>query len=67
MESLVADDPKGEALDEQREEVAVIDTAVSTIPVPLAFSDQYYSLRAAIDLVRQRLVARAASAHASMG
>ncbi len=67
LESLVADDPKGETLDEQREEVATIDTAVSTIPVPVAFSDQYYSLRAAIDLVRQRLSARAATAHSSMG
>ena len=67
LESTVADDPRGETLNEQRDELAVIDTAVGTIPVPLAFSDQYYSLRAAIDLVRQRLSVRAARAHASMG
>lgn len=67
LEILVAEDPKSEVLDEQREEVDTIDAAVSTIPVPLAFSDQYYSLRAAIDLVRQRLSARAATANSSMG
>ena len=67
LESTVADDPSGETLDEEREELALIDNAVSTIPIPLAFSDQYYTLRAAIDLVRQRLTARAAHAHGAMG
>ena len=46
---------------------ALIDNAVSTIPIPLAFSDQYYTLRAAIDLVRQRLAAHAVQAHGAMG
>ena len=67
LESTVTDDPAGESLDEEREEVAVIEKAVSAIPVPLAFSDQYYTLRAAIDLVRQRLTHRAAMAKSSMG
>jgi hypothetical protein len=34
---------------------------VSRIRVPLNFSDQYYDLRSHIDLVRQRLGARAAT------
>ena len=67
LETTVADDPSGESLDEEREEIAVIEAAVNTIPVPLAFSDQYYTLRAAIDLVRQRLTHRAAIAKSAMG
>ena len=67
LESTVADDPSGESLDDERDEIALIDAAVNTIPVPLAFSDQYYTLRAAIDLVRQRLTHRAAMAKSSMG
>lgn len=35
-----------------------IDEAVSTIPVPLHYSDRLYELRGAIDLVRQRVEAR---------
>ena len=66
LEGAVADDPNGESFNEQREEVAVIDEAVRTIPVPLAFSDQYYTLRAAIDLVRQRLAARGAQGSPSL-
>jgi hypothetical protein len=42
-------------------EIDRIDTAVSRIRVPLNFSDQYYDLRSHIDLVRQRLGARAAT------
>ena len=67
LESTVTDDPSGDTLDEEREELALIDNAVSTIPIPLAFSDQYYTLRAAIDLVRQRLAAHAVQAHGAMG
>ncbi|MGD9671217.1 MAG: TAXI family TRAP transporter solute-binding subunit [Hyphomicrobiaceae bacterium] len=40
-------------------EVNRIEEAVSTIPVPLHYSDRLYELRAAIDLVRQRIIARA--------
>jgi len=39
-------------------EIDRIDEAVSTIPVPLHYSDRLYELRAAIDLVRQRVIAR---------
>ena len=40
-------------------EIDRIDTAVSKIRVPLSYTDQYYDLRAHIDLVRQRLIVRA--------
>lgn len=43
-------------------EVHRIDTAVSSIPVPLNYADQYYSLRAAVDLVLQRIETRGAQA-----
>jgi hypothetical protein len=36
----------------------MVEDAVGAIPVPLAYTDQLYSLRAAIDLVRQRLITR---------
>ncbi|HRY07784.1 MAG TPA: TAXI family TRAP transporter solute-binding subunit [Hyphomicrobiaceae bacterium] len=39
-------------------EIDRIDEAVSTIPVPLHYSDRLYELRAAIELVRQRIAAR---------
>jgi hypothetical protein len=40
------------------DEIHEIEEAVGTIPVPLTYADQFYSLRAAIDLVRQRLTTR---------
>ena len=67
LESIVAEDARGESLDVQREELALIDVAVSKIPMPVAYSDQYYSLRAAIDLVRQRLTGRAVAQNSAMG
>ena len=39
-------------------EIERIDSAVSKIKVPLAYSDQYYDLRQHIELVRQRLEGR---------
>jgi uncharacterized protein len=36
-------------------EITRIDEAVSIIPIPLAYTDQFYTLRAAVDLVRQRI------------
>jgi TRAP transporter TAXI family solute receptor len=36
-------------------EIARIEDAVSVIPIPLAFSDQLYGLRSAVELVRQRV------------
>lgn len=55
LESVIDDTPSRETLGEYRDEFAVIDRAVCNIPIPLGFSDQYYSLRSAIDVVRQRL------------
>jgi DNA-binding beta-propeller fold protein YncE len=46
-------------------EIDRIDAAVSRIRVPLNFSDQYYDLRSHIDLVRQRLAARATASEES--
>lgn len=39
-------------------EIDHVDDAVRTIPVPLHYSDRHYELRAAIDLVRQKIAAR---------
>jgi hypothetical protein len=55
LESVIDDTPSRETLGEYRDEFTVIDRAVCNIPIPLGFSDQYYSLRSAIDVVRQRL------------
>ena len=38
-----------------REEIDRIDEAVSVIPIPLIYSDKFYSLRSAVGLVRQRI------------
>ncbi len=43
-----------------RNDLDLIEYAVAGIQVPLHFSQDYYDLRSAIDLVRQRLIARAA-------
>lgn len=66
LEAQVADDPGGTALETQRREIEQIDRAVSVIPVPLAFSEEYYSLRSAIDLVRQRVLAHATRVHPNL-
>lgn len=44
---------------EVRSSLDLIEDAVSTIPVPLAYTDRLYELRGAIDLVRQRIESRA--------
>jgi hypothetical protein len=62
----LASDPGSREIEEYRGEVARIEEAVAMVPVPLGFSDQYYNLRSAIDLVRQRLTSRAALSNASM-
>ena len=55
LERRIAADDALEGLAEHRSEIARISQAVSVIPVPLSFSDRFYELRAAVDLVRQRL------------
>ena len=67
LEGSVAADVRNENLEGHRVEVSRIEQAVGSIPVPVAYSDQYYTLRAAIDLVRQRLTTRAVASNASMG
>jgi hypothetical protein len=47
-----------EGFEPLRQEIDRIDDAVSMIPVPLHYSDRHYELRAAIDLVRQRIASR---------
>ncbi len=44
---------------ELTDEINRIEEAVGTIPVPLRYSDRLYELRAAIELVRNRIMARA--------
>ncbi len=55
LERRVASDRSYERLAGYREEIDAIDEAVHKIPVPMQFSDQLYSLRVAVDLVRQRI------------
>ncbi len=66
LEARVAADPSGTGLETQRREIEHIDRAVSVIPVPLTFSEEYYSLRSAIDLVRQRVLAHATRVHPNL-
>ena len=61
LEDRVRADTAGAQRATHTAEVLQIEEAVTSIPVPIAFSDQFYSLRAAIDLVRQRLTQRAAA------
>jgi TRAP-type uncharacterized transport system substrate-binding protein len=58
LEDRVRHDPTGVLRTAHTDEIHDIEEAVSAIPVPVAYSDQFYSLRAAIDLVRQRLTTR---------
>jgi TRAP-type uncharacterized transport system substrate-binding protein len=66
LESQVAADPDGAGIATQRRELDRIDQAVRIIPVPLGFSEQYYTLRGAIDLVRQRVMSQATRVHPNL-
>lgn len=55
LEHRIAMDPAREGLDSYRTEIERISESVRVIPVPLTFSDRFYELQAAVDLVRQRL------------
>jgi hypothetical protein len=55
LEARVAMDPDREDRDLQRQELARISKAADDIPIPIGFTEQFYSLRAAIDLVRSRI------------
>lgn len=60
LEFLIVADTTGIDLQLHTAEFNRIDEAVGTIPVPLSSSEQYYALRSAIDLVRQRLANKGA-------
>ena len=64
LERAVKSDRSPAQLLVYREEIHRIEDAVSIIPIPLAYSDQLYSLRSAVDLVRQRINAISAGAAA---
>jgi TRAP transporter TAXI family solute receptor len=51
---------KGDDASALHAELDQIDEAVSNVPVPLQFAEQFYDLRSNIDLVRQRLQTRIA-------
>lgn len=55
LEARVAADRAVDKLAGYRSEIDHIDEAVHRIPVPRQFNDQLYELRAAVDLVRQRI------------
>ena len=55
LEREIKTDRSGQQLDGYRAEIHRIEEAVSVIPIPLEYSDQLYTLRSAIELVRQRI------------
>lgn len=57
LEGRIATDASPTALDQHRKDYNRIAQGVDYVPVPVGYSEQFYSLRAAIDLVRQRLEA----------
>lgn len=61
LEHRIASEPPAAELDQHRSDLGRISAAFERIPIPVGFSDQYYSLRAAIDLVRQRIEALASA------
>ncbi len=58
LERQLSDRSQTPDLAAMKAELVHIEDAVSSIPVPLHFSDRLYELRAAVDLVRQRVVNR---------
>jgi TRAP transporter TAXI family solute receptor len=60
LERRVRTEREPEHFPAHRDEIHRIEDAVSVIPIPLAYSDQLYSLRSAIDLVRNRIAIVAA-------
>jgi TRAP transporter TAXI family solute receptor len=62
LEIAMADAPADR--EKHLQEIGRIDDAVSGIPVPVAYSEQYYQLRSHVEFVRRRLDAQAAAAPA---
>jgi uncharacterized protein len=57
LERQIRNDRSPGRIEGYKAEIHRIEDAVSVIPMPLAFSDQLYTLRSAVDLVRQRISA----------
>ncbi|MEQ1695612.1 MAG: TAXI family TRAP transporter solute-binding subunit [Hyphomicrobiaceae bacterium] len=55
LERAIKSDRSPAQLARYQDEIHRIEDAVSVIPIPLAYSDQLYSLRSAVELVRQRI------------
>jgi hypothetical protein len=60
LEHSINTDDQNEKLLDNMTELRRIEVAVQQIPVPKDFSDQFYQLRGAIALVRERLELRQA-------
>jgi TRAP-type uncharacterized transport system substrate-binding protein len=58
LELQLEDDPDGVRLEEMLQRLENIERSVNRIPMPLAYSENLYSFRIHIDLVRQRVIAR---------
>ncbi|MEO1205794.1 MAG: TAXI family TRAP transporter solute-binding subunit [Pseudomonadota bacterium] len=55
LEKRLEKSPQGASTDDLADEILEIDRAVNNIPVPWHYADRYYELKAAVDLVRQRV------------
>lgn len=64
LERSIGEAPTTDEISSKLRELDRIDAAVSSIPVPLPFTDQLYDLRGHIDLVRRRLELMIPSARA---
>lgn len=64
LEQAMSEEPANH--DKHQAEIARIDEAVWTIPVPVEYSEQYYNLRAHVEYVQRRLDAHPVSATAAI-
>jgi TRAP-type uncharacterized transport system substrate-binding protein len=60
IELQLEDNPDAKKLDEMLARLEDVDRAVNHIPTPLAYSENLYSFRQHIDLVRQRVIVKLA-------
>lgn len=61
LEKRIGPTRSAQIVAEHHHEIDRIEEAVGQIPVPLRYSDKFYELRGAIDLVRSRLMSQAAA------
>ena len=61
LERQIRADRSPERVASYHDEIHRIEDAVSVIPIPLAYSDQLYTLRSAVDLVKQRIASMQAA------